>query len=161
MKDTITLRPYRPEDLEAIFRMDQTCFEEPFRFDRRSMRRFAEAHNALALIAETNTEDIAGFVIIHLERDAETTTGYVVTLDVSPQQRRSGIATMLMTQAEHRARHAGAAAMTLHVYTGNEAALSFYEERGYKKLGAQRRFYGSKDGVDLDAFTYSKRFETP
>ena len=161
MKDHITLRPYQPEDLDAIFRMDQACFEEPFRFDRRSMRRFAEAHNALALVAETSAGEMAGFVIVHLERNNGATTGYIVTLDVAPQHRRSGIATLLMTEAEGQAQGAGASSTTLHVYTANETALRFYEQRSYSRLGIQRRFYGRKEGADLDAFVYSKQLATP
>ena len=118
MEDDVLLRRYRPEDLETIFRMDRACFEEPFRFDRRSMRRFAESRNSLVLIAERSAGDISGFVIIHIEAVAGLTTGYIVTLDVSPEQRRSGIATLLMTHGEACARNAGASAMKLHAYTG-------------------------------------------
>ena len=159
MVNIVTLRPYQPRDLEAIFRLDQACFDQTFRFDRSSMRRFAQAPNALALIAEIASGEIAGFVIVHLEREAETTTGYVVTLDVAPDRRRSGIANLLMTHAEDRARNAGASSMTLHAYTANGSALRFYEQRGYQRLGTEPRFYGSKDGVDLDAALYGKQLQ--
>ena len=48
----IVLRDYRETDLEAIYRLDEDCFAAAFRFDRKSMREFAEARNAICLIAE-------------------------------------------------------------------------------------------------------------
>ena len=52
MSSEIFLRDYRATDLEAIFRLDEACFAEEFRFDRESMREFAEERNAIVRIAE-------------------------------------------------------------------------------------------------------------
>ncbi len=159
------LREYRREDLESIFQLDQICFTAEFRFDRGSMRRFAEAGNAISLVAEyvtgsvtnQNPDDgprlVAGFVIVHLEWPPAGRCGYVVTLDVAPELRREGLAGRMMDTAELRVKQAGAAFMELHVFAGNEAAIRFYEGRGYVRLGTQRGFYGR----GLDAQVYRKR----
>ena len=68
MSDEILLRDYRPDDLEAIFRLDEACFAEEFRFDRESMREFAEARDAITVVAERVCGEIVGFVIVHVER---------------------------------------------------------------------------------------------
>lgn len=147
------LREYREADLEAICRLDEDCFAAAFLFDRKSMRQFAEARNAICLVAETRHGGVAGFVIVHLDLMAAGLRGYVVTLDVAEEHRREGVASKLLLEAESRAGAVGARQMELHVFTGNEGAIRFYERMGYSRLAVRRRFYRA-DG--LDAFLYRK-----
>src|SRR5580698_1603940 len=149
----VVLRNYRPSDLEAIFRLDEVCFSAEFRFDREAMLAFAEARNAIAVVAEAGGGEVVGFVIVHLEGAATNQRGYVVTLDVAENYRRIGLAGRLMPEVEARAAAAGARWMELHVFTGNEGAIRFYERLGYVRVGVQRRFYGA---AGLDAFAYRK-----
>ena len=97
----VILREYRDADLEAICRLDEACFAEAFRFDCESMREFAEARSAVALVAEEDSGGIAAFVIVHVEM-RERRRGYVVTLDVAAGSRRAGVASRLMLEAERR-----------------------------------------------------------
>jgi ribosomal-protein-alanine N-acetyltransferase len=150
------LRSYSEGDLDAIYRLDQVCFSNEFRFGRESMRAFAEAKGAVTLIAEATGGEIAGFVIVQIERRRDSVLGYVVTLDVAEKCRRRGLARTLLLEAEKRAAVAGALWMELHVFTGNEGAIRFYERSGYALVGVRRRFYG---GAGLDAFIYRKELE--
>ena len=143
------VREYRDSDLDAICALDEACFAVEFRFSRESMRRFVTRRGAICLIAEAEGGEIAGFVIVHLERGAR---GYVVTLDVGEGWRRRGLAGTLMEAAEARVRAAGAGVMGLHVFTGNEGAVGFYEGRGYGRVGVVPGFYG-RGG---NAFVYRK-----
>ena len=156
MSGEIILRDYRPTDLDAIFQLDQECFSAEFRFDRESMQIFAEEQSAVVRIAEKSATEIVGFVIVHVERLANEWRGYVVTLDVVEEYRGRGIARRLMEQTELRIAAAGARSMELHVFTGNERAIRFYEELGYKKIAIRRRFYGK---AGLDAFVYRKELD--
>jgi len=149
----ISLRNYRGLDIDAMFRLDVACFAPEFRFDRKSMRVFAEERDAIALVAEKIDGELLGFVIVNIERLAAGRRGYVVTLDVAEAWRRRGLAGILMREAEARAVAAGARWMELHVFTGNEAAIRFYEQLGYKRISMMRRFYGAEG---LDAFVYRK-----
>jgi ribosomal-protein-alanine N-acetyltransferase len=153
MSSEILLRDYRRSDIEAMFRLDENCFTAEFRFDRRSMRTFSEKKDAISLIVENLASEIVGFVIVHIERAASGPSGYIVTLDVAKEYRRRGMAAWLLRQAEVRARAAGADRMELHVFTGNEGAIHFYERMGYVRCGLRRAFYG-QDGID--AFVYNK-----
>jgi ribosomal-protein-alanine N-acetyltransferase len=148
----IVIRDYRAADLEAIFRLDQICFGAEFRFDRESMKHFAEARNAVALVAETDGGRVAGFLIVHVERVSGLRVGYVVTIDVAPEFRRMGLAGALMDEASRRVAAAGVHRMELHVYAGNAEAIRFYESRGYVRVGVQRGFYGGQ----LDALVFSR-----
>jgi len=161
----ITLRDYRPSpekrDAEAMYALDLQCFDPPFRFSRRAMRTFAEAPNAITLLAEAHPTDsnlpdtaqpapqLAGFCIVYVE----DRTAYIVTLDVAPAFRRHGLARRLMAKAEARALAAGATQMTLHVFTGNTGAMQFYESLGYNRTGRTENFYGRS----LHALVYSKK----
>ena len=145
-------RGYQDGDLEAMFRLDEVCFEAPFRFSRAAMRRFAETKRARVVLAEIAGE-LAGFCIVHVERGG---VGYVVTLDVAPLWRRQGLARMLMERGEAAAREAGCEVMVLHVFDGNEGAVRFSERAGYERVGNDVGFYG--EGVD--ALVYRKGLES-
>jgi ribosomal-protein-alanine N-acetyltransferase len=152
MSREVFLRDYLPTDLDAMFLLDQSCFTEEFRFDWRSMREFAEEEDAVVRVAEIEG-GIAGFVIAHMERMALRLCAYVVTLDVAPEYRRHGLARSLMNEMESRVEAAGARWIHLHVFTGNEGAIRFYEQMGYERTGVRRGFYGR---AGLDAFVYGK-----
>jgi [ribosomal protein S18]-alanine N-acetyltransferase len=153
MIDEIALRDYRPTYLDSMYRLDQSCFSLEFRFDRESMRTFAEEPDAIVRIALTTDDEIVGFVIVHMQPIETERRAYVVTLDVAEWYRRRGLAGRLLRDAEKRATATGARWMELHVFSGNEGAIRFYERSGYGRVGVRRRFYG-KSG--LDAFVYRK-----
>jgi len=144
------LRGYEERDLDAMFRLDEACFEEPFRFTRSAMRQFAESRKVRVVIAE-NAGELVGFAILNVERHM----GYVVTLDVAEEFRRRGLARQLMETMEHEAVDAACAVVGLHVFVGNEAAIRFYERVGYERVDAVPGFYGE----GLDAWVYRKKLE--
>jgi ribosomal-protein-alanine N-acetyltransferase len=155
----VRLRGYRRNtvDLDAMVALDTVCFAPEFLFDRASMLAFAEAEDALTMLAETDAGTLAGFVIVHLMQAADGLQGYVLTLDIAEAYRRLGVAGRLMDAAEAWVMQAGAAWMTLHVYVDNAAAVSFYERRGYVRQSRRRRFYGA----GLDAFACAKDLREP
>lgn len=152
--EEISLRDYREGDLEPMTRVDEVCFAADFRFDRAVMSAFASAPNAKAVIAESDSDGLAGFVIAHLERAAGGLRGYVVTLDVLPKYRHGGLGARLIGKMEYEMCAAGARWMDLHVFTGNEGAIRFYERQSYVRIGRVERFYGESG---LDAFVYRKQ----
>jgi len=147
---SVRLRGYCAADLDAMYALDVACFQPPFRFTRGMMRRFAEAKNARVAIAENN-DLITAFGILHVEESI----GYVVTLDVAPAWRRQGVANLLMDEMERTAQAAGCTAVVLHVYTGNESAIQFYERRRYALVETDEGFYGP----GVDALVYCKSLE--
>jgi ribosomal-protein-alanine N-acetyltransferase len=136
-----------------MFQLDEACFAEEFRFDRESMREFAEEQNAVVRVAEKGCGEIAGFVIVHVEHVVTGWRAYVVTLDVSAECRQKGLARRLMREVEACATVTGVGWMQLHVFTGNEGAIRFYERIGYKRISLKQAFYGE---AGLDAYVYGK-----
>jgi ribosomal-protein-alanine N-acetyltransferase len=149
----VSLRRYTESDLHGLCGLDEVCFGPSFRFNKGSMRRFVERPGAVVVVAETAENELAGFLIVHMELTGRVVFGYVVTVDVAEEWRRHGVASELMDEGERRARKAGAEVMDLHVWTENEGAIRFYEGRGYELMGVRKGFYGR---VGLDAFVYRK-----
>jgi ribosomal protein S18 acetylase RimI-like enzyme len=139
-----------------MYELDLLCFTQPFTFDLRSMRRFATQKNAIVVVAE-HSGNLAGFVILNLESMLGAKLAYVTTLDVHPNLRRHGLATKLMDEEERLAELAGAALAALHVYSDNEAAITFYERRGYLRGSPDVDFYGP----GMNAWTYTKPLKHP
>lgn len=149
--DEWTLRMGRAADVPAMYALDLVCFEEPFRFDLKSMRRYARQVGAIVVVAHI-AKELIGFVIVHMEVGR---LAYLVTLDVLPGFRRRGLARALMAEAERQAREFYADRMGLHVFTKNNAAVLFYEQLGYERKDLDESFYGE----GLDAFVYVKALE--
>lgn len=151
------VRDLGPGDVDRMYALDVLCFDPPFRFSRAAMRRFSRASNALVRLAVGSEgagagEVLLGFCIAHLEPSSTGIGGYIVTLDVDPGARGRGVATLLMTELETAATRVGAAAMSLHVFSGNGAAVSLYEKLGYRYVSTALNFYGR----GLDAFGYTR-----
>lgn len=58
--------------------------------------------------------------------------GWVHKVGTSPAHRRFGVARLLMDAAEQGLRELGCHKINLQVRTGNENAIEFYKEAGYK-----------------------------
>ena len=153
--ERVHLRGYQSGDIDPLFRLDELCFDPPFRFSRAALKRFAEARRARVLVAEAEGHGPVGFCIVHVEPSASGSTGYIVTLDVDPEWRRQGLARQLMLDSEATVRAEGCRAMLLHVHTGNETAIRFYEISGYTRSHTAEAFYGP----GLDAFVYRKQLQ--
>ena len=147
--NAFVLRGYRRGDWKAMYALDLVCFEAPFRFSQREMRRLAEQPRAICVQAESN-DLLIGFCIAHLEDK----WAYIVTLDVAPEWRRHRVARRLMQDVEEQAREAGAVGIGLHVFNGNSGAIRFYERMGYDRICMHEGFYGR----GLDALVYRKKW---
>ena len=146
------LRPGTKADVAAMYGLDCLCFEEPFRFDLRTMRRLATQPESMVVIDENNGE-MRAFVIVEVSRRREIACGYIATIDVHPGNRREGLAQSLMVEVDRRGREIGLEQISLHVFAGNHAAVAFYENSGYQRVAKVCGFYGE----GLDAFTYIKQ----
>lgn len=117
------------------------------------MRQFAEAGNALTVVAEDeSTGEIAGFCIAHIERARKGLVAYIVTLDVAAEHRRHGLARKMMREIERQALDAKCDAMELHVSVENDGAIAFYEREGYERSHLVKSFYG----LGRHAYVYRK-----
>jgi ribosomal-protein-alanine N-acetyltransferase len=149
----IRLRDIRPEDLEALFRLDQLCFEPGIAYSREELLRFLELPTAQGMLAVVKSEGegrLAGFV---LGGRADRKTGHVITLDVAPQFRRRGVGRALLAELLSRLTRAGAHRAILEVDVGNAAAIAFYRRFGFCSRRRLPDYYApGRAALEMESF---------
>ncbi|HKZ52712.1 MAG TPA: N-acetyltransferase [Candidatus Acidoferrales bacterium] len=142
------IRAFQPEDLEGLYRLDQSCYPPGIAYSRYALREFLGAPGARAWVAE-ETETLVGFVIVQrIGRDR----GHVITLDVREDQRRRGIGTKLLTIGEEWLARQGVRRVRLETAVNNEPAVAFWQKAGYEVTGRLPRYYLDRD----DAYRMEK-----
>ena len=145
----LKLRRYVPEDFHRITEIDHACFVEGIAYPEEEMRYFLEMPSAITLVG-VNGKTVQGFVIAdHFRpRKGARFMGRIITIDVAPEQQKSGLGTMLLKGAEEELINAGCGHVSLEVAVDNQVALRFYKKMGYSVLRVLPRYYlGSVDGL--------------
>lgn len=78
---------------------------------------------------------IVGFVMFRMDQlqySEDATTGIVENLYVTPEHRREGTGSALLSAAERELTDAGATLVRVEALAKNDAARSFYAEHGYR-----------------------------
>ena len=147
------IRDYRAADFDCLWEIDQQCFPPGIAYTQMELSGFITRRNAITLVAEFDGSDdkaIAGFAVAHPVRRKY---GRILTLDILPRARRSGLATRLMEICEQRLRLLGCSHIYLETAVDNEPALRLYQKLGYQVL---RRLPGYYHSHNLDAFQMGK-----
>jgi ribosomal protein S18 acetylase RimI-like enzyme len=153
---TFTLRDYSPSDFETLYEIDRACYVRGIAYSRRMLRRYLNQESALCTVAQTTggAEDaLLGFIIAH----AQGAEGYIVTIDVQEDHRRSGIGTALLQETERRLASAGVRYVGLQTATNNEAGVAFWKRHGYRSSGVSRGYYLGR----IDAYEMFKELHQP
>jgi [ribosomal protein S18]-alanine N-acetyltransferase len=138
------IRDFRPEDLEAIYQIDQICFPADIAFSRKEFTEYLRHPWRIACIAE-GTDGIAGFVLARIEKRF---SAHVLTLDVVPEMRQRKAGTMLMHSLHAEMQKQGIRVSVLEVGTQNLAAQRLYKKLGYEIQSLLRGYYRGRE----DAF---------
>jgi len=136
------IRDYRPDDFEILWKIDQICFTRGISYSRRELAFFIQRKRGFTLVAEPEGE-IAGFVVVEYDRHGQ---GHVITIDVLPEARRSGLGSRLMAEAEERLLALKCSVVSLEAAVDNAAALAFYKRHGYSVFQTIPRYY--LDSID-------------
>lgn len=138
----IVIREFQTEDFEILWRMDQACFLPGIAYSKAELKSFMRHRGSFTLVAaDGNSGKLAGFIVAY-----GGPMGHVITIDVDPSARRSGVGSLMLRAAEERLRAAGASAVGLETAVDNRAALSFYKRHGYNVIRTWPRYYSN--GVD-------------
>jgi [ribosomal protein S18]-alanine N-acetyltransferase len=137
-----SIRDSSPEDFEALWRMDQECFPPGIAYSRRELGLYMRHRRAFTLVAiEAAGQSLAGFIVAY-----GGSKGHIITIDVAPTARRSGVGSLLLRAVEERLAAAGIESVGLETAVDNIAALSFYKRHGYSVIRTWPRYYSN--GVD-------------
>ncbi len=148
---TASIRDYRPADFQALWKIDQECFARGISYSRRELEFYIRRPRAFTLVAEIEGSVVA-FVVADRDRRGH---GHIITIDVLPSSRRSGLGARLMSLAEERLRAAGSRLVYLETAVDNASALAFYKRLGYSVVSTIPRYY--LDSVD--ALVMMKRLD--
>ncbi len=136
---TFEIKPASLGDLGDLRKLEQLCFAKdswPL-FDLLGVLTFPGIVRFKAVIGERMAGFAAG------ERKTEEGRGWVTTIGVHPDYRRSGIGKALLAAVEHRI---GMSHIRLCVRQGNLPAIHMYEQTGYQHVGVWHEYY--VDGED-------------
>jgi ribosomal-protein-alanine N-acetyltransferase len=143
--DEVRVRDFRPQDLEAAYRLDQQCFEPGIAYTRGQIRAFLEGEGAMALVAE-GRDGLVAFAIGH----AAGSRGHVVTIDIERGERRRGLGRRLLSELMGRMAAAGARDVRLEVDPRNGDAVRFYESMGFRAARTLPDYYGpGREGLRM------------
>jgi len=160
------LRDSRPDDFETLFQVDQQCFAAGIAYSRLELGTYIRRRKSFTLVAEreisqeetspqgANSASTLGFLVAHVGSRGE---GHIITIDVLPAFRRSGIGASLLRAAEDRLRTKNCRAVRLETAVDNQAALSFYKRQGYFIQGAITGYYPNS----MDALVLVKDLLSP
>ncbi len=136
------IRDYRPDDFETLWKIDQVCFARGISYTRRELAFYVARKRGFTLVADSEGK-ILGFAVVDRDREDQ---GHVITIDVLPEARRSGLGSRLIAAAEERLRTLGCSVVFLETAVDNAAALAFYKRHGYTVVHTIPRYY--LDSVD-------------
>ena len=139
---SIEIRDFRPDDFEALWRLDQECFPPGVSYSKQELKAYIRSRGTFTLVAvDAEKNRTRGFIVAHAGP-----TGHIITIDVSPLSRRERVGSKLLAAAEDRLRTAGSQTVALETAVDNLSALSFYKKHGYSVVRTWPRYYSN--GVD-------------
>ena len=98
-----------------------------------------------------------GFILIRAVADEAE----ILTLAVTPQSRRKGIAAHLLEEAFGMLRAGGTHRLFLEVAEGNAAARGLYEKYGFTATGRRKRYYQRGPNERVDAVVMTLELQPP
>jgi [ribosomal protein S18]-alanine N-acetyltransferase len=148
------LREFRREDFDSLWRIDQECFAPGIAYSRMELAAYIRLRGAFTVVAEPrpmaeSPSRVLGFIVAQANRRG---VGHILTIDVPPASRRSGVGSKLLATAEERLRAAPCRRVVLETAVDNGAALAFYKRHHYSVVKTIPRYYSN----GVDAFVLEK-----
>lgn len=141
------IRPARLTDVATIGTMlpELAAFEVPhgrnsrdlWEGDLATLHRWRDGQepHVMVHVAESATGAVEGFTIVRLREElmSHEPSSHLEAIVVAEGARGTGLGKRLLTNAEERAKDAGAKTMTLHVFGNNTRARAVYRKSGYSE----------------------------
>jgi len=137
---SLTVRPAQAEDMRRVAWLEESAFVHSWPYDLLTYE--LTNPRAIMLLAEREGEPAAGYISLrHGGGEAE-----IFRLAVAPEERRRGIARVLVNAGLERLRALHVESCHLEVRMDNEGAIAFYRALGFARSGRRRAYY--QDGMD-------------
>lgn len=135
--------PAGPAEVDVMVALHALSFDDAW--PRHVLAPSLGMPGSFAFLAVVDDEP-AGFALLRVHAGE----GEVMTLCVSPEMRRHGIARSLLLRGIERAAALGGEAMFLEVAEDNVAALGLYAALGFGEVGRRKGYY-KRSGLPVDA----------
>ncbi len=135
------IRPAKKEELDALLSLEETCFKEET-FHKKQLRYLLSKAKSIVQVAEIDG-NIIGSMIILLRNHISNARIY--SLNVHPEYRRAGIASLLMDTALEYLKEQGFKNITLEVGVNNKAAQNLYRSKGFFVDKTLYKYYKNGD----------------
>ncbi len=122
------------EDVKDISEIEKICFSSPW--SEKGIETELQNNSAVFTVAKINGITV-GYMGMHIVLDE----CYIANVAVLPEYRRQGIADLLLTHSENKARERNCCFISLEVRVSNIGAISLYEKHGFEKQGERKNFY--------------------
>ena len=141
----LTLRSYEPHDFAALHRLDQACFPVGISYSKTTLRYFLTLSCADCVVAADGNR-VVGFIL----SEENPPLAHIITLDVTEKERRHGVGKALLEQLESNLAARGVRSVLLETAIDNEAAVAFWQRRGYRIEATLKRYYlGRIDAYEM------------
>lgn len=138
----VTIRPFRPEDLDGLFVLDYRCYARAFRFGYQQLLLTLQQPEVTALVIEGAAEgDIVGGLIVRGEPDVRRAS--VVSLMIAPELRRNGLGARLLDWVRGYARRSGWEAVVVPLERENAVGAAFLSAQGFADTGTAQPYFAS------------------
>jgi ribosomal-protein-alanine N-acetyltransferase len=144
----VSIRQYEAHDFAALFKLDQACFPPGVAYSKWSLQYFLNLPAADCLVAEEGRQ-IVGFILA----EANPPLAHIITLDVAPGQRRTGLGTRLLSEMEKHFKYYEVRSVLLETAADNETGIAFWQHHGYRTEAVLKKYYLGR----VDAFEMRKK----
>ena len=120
--------------IKAIHALDKQCFSDPWSI--KSLK-YEITHPRSVCLVAISSNVILGHIIMEQVLDE----GHIFNIAVAEQARRQGIGRRLLDEVISKAKSLGIKTLTLEVRSQNQAAISLYENLGFKTCGRRKNYY--------------------
>jgi ribosomal-protein-alanine N-acetyltransferase len=146
----VAIRAMRRDDLAAVIEIEQSAYSHPW-----SVGIFADCLRVgYRCHVVTDRGQISGYAIYSTALDE----AHLLNLCVSPQQRRQGLASILLDHVMRELMLAGVDRVFLEVRPSNKPALRLYAKEGFEKVGRRPGYYPADSGRE-DALVLLRNLE--
>lgn len=147
------LRQATPDDLTALRTLDAICFEEGW--SEQSWQRFlADPQRYCCWLLETHGHEVIGYLLFSRILDESE----LLRIGVSPDRRGTGLARLMLSQAQRWLETAGIRQFHLEVRESNCHARQLYQRCGWQLSGRRRDYYSDASGSE-DALLFSRHLD--
>lgn len=134
----LLLKPITAEDLPAVVELDRQCLGGLWTMDG-YQRELDSPNSELWGIARSPQQPQSLIALGCFWAILEE--AHITLLAVSPEYRRQGLGTLLLSTLLQKAQARGLERATLEVRSSNQAAIALYQKFGFKIAGTRKKYY--------------------